>query len=134
MLFLDYEGMDESIETLTYFKAKDQFVTNSSSQSTYMECFRLNVANNDLVEGNKTVVLGLASPTGVIILSPERADSQATITIVDDDRKCEIYILQQYHTNLLAQHFLFRYDVHFQIMLRSLKSIAGIMCQRIDYQ
>ncbi|CAI8054130.1 Putative insulin-like peptide receptor [Geodia barretti] len=82
---LDYEGMDESIETLTYFKAKDQFVTNSSSQSTYMECFRLNVANNDLVEGNKTVVLGLASPTGVIILSPERADSQATITIVDDD-------------------------------------------------
>ena len=92
MLFLDYEGMDESIKTLTYFKAKDQFVTNSSSQSTYMECFRLKVANNDRVEGNKTVVLGLASPTGVITPSPERADSQATITIVDDDRKCEIYL------------------------------------------
>jgi hypothetical protein len=82
---LEYEGMDESIETLTYSKAKDQFVTNISSQSTYMECFRLKVANNDRVEGNITVVLGLASPSGVITLSPKRADSQATITIVDDD-------------------------------------------------
>ena len=39
------------------------------------------------MEGNKTVVLGLASPTGVITLDPERNDSQVTITIVDDD--CE---------------------------------------------
>jgi hypothetical protein len=77
--------MDESIETLTYFKAKNQFVTKRSSKSTYVECFRLNVANNDRVEGNKIVVLGLASPTGVIILNPKRADSQATIKIVDDD-------------------------------------------------
>ena len=47
VLFLDYEGMDE---TLTYSKAKDQFVTNRSFRSNYVECFRLKVANNDRVE------------------------------------------------------------------------------------
>lgn len=52
-----------------------------------MECFRLKILNNDNVEGNKTVVLGLSRPTGIITLDPERKDSQVTVTVVDDD--CE---------------------------------------------
>ena len=52
-----------------------------------MECFRLKILNNDNVEGNKTVALGLSRPTGVITLDPERKDSQVTVTVVDDD--CE---------------------------------------------
>ena len=81
------------METITFHRSRDFFVTNSSvktssSEATdYMECFRLNIFNNDIVEGNKTVVMGLARPTGAITLDPKRKDSQATITVVDDDRK-----------------------------------------------
>ena len=77
--------MEEPIHIKTFHRSNNKFVKNSPSESDYIECFRLKTLNNDLVEGNKTAMLGLARPTGAIRL---KTDSQAEITILDDDRKC----------------------------------------------
>ena len=52
-----------------------------------MICFDVRIIDDDAVEENgpEQFTLGLASPTGLIVVDSNRDDSEATVSITDDD-------------------------------------------------
>ena len=59
-------------------------VTNSPATSS-QQCFSVPIIDDNIVDPNEMFSLGLASPTNLIIVDPGRADSTATVTIIDND-------------------------------------------------
>ena len=68
--------------------------------TTSQECFTFPIINDDFVEDDETVFLGLSSSSGLI--DPDALGSQATVTIIDDDRECIIIPLIGGAGNLLV--------------------------------
>ena len=61
-------------------------VTNDAATSSF-ECFTVPIINDNDVEPDENFMLGLTSPTGLIVVDPNRPDSTATVTIISEDRK-----------------------------------------------
>ena len=59
-------------------------VTNSPATSS-QQCFSVPIVDDIIDESNEIFSLGLASPTNLIRVDPGRADSTATVTIIDND-------------------------------------------------
>ena len=59
-------------------------VTNNATTSS-SQCFTVPIINDDDDEESENFVLGLGSPTGLIVVDTGRFDSQAVVTINDDD-------------------------------------------------
>ena len=59
-------------------------VTNSPATSS-QQCFSVPIIDDNIVDPNEMFSLGLASPTNLIRVDPGRADSTATVTIIDND-------------------------------------------------
>ena len=61
----------------------DEAITDNPATSS-SRCFNVEIIDDDDIEGNENFVLGLASPTDLIVIQP---DSQAIVTITDNDSK-----------------------------------------------
>ena len=61
-------------------------VTNNPNTSSF-QCFTVPITDDTDVEPDENFILGLTSPTGLIVLNPNRPDSTATVTIISDDSK-----------------------------------------------
>ena len=66
--------------------AAGSVVTNSAATSSF-QCFTVPIINDNDVEPDENFMLGLTSPTGLIVIDPNRPDSTATAIITNDDRK-----------------------------------------------
>ena len=66
--------------------AAGSIVTNSAATSR-LQCFTVIITNDNDVEPDENFMLGLTSPTGQIVVDPNRPDSTATGIIINDDRK-----------------------------------------------
>ena len=74
-----------SPETDLIFDAGSSITNNSDT--TTVRCFTVEILNDDEVEEGdaEQFVLGLISPTGLIVVDTNRDDSTATVNIADDD-------------------------------------------------
>ena len=59
-------------------------VTNSPTTSS-QQCFSVPIVDDIIDESNEDFSLGLANPTNLIRVDAGRADSTATVTILDND-------------------------------------------------
>ena len=66
--------------------AADSPVTNDPTTSSFL-CFTVPITDDNDVESNENFMLGLTSPTGLIVVDANRPDSTAVATIIDNDRK-----------------------------------------------